>query len=185
MLAAIETNIWHGATREPLTLLYREDAGAGTQCPQELRGECATLLKLIGKYGIVGYDAMRKVDTPAPKWVFMLGATYTPQEFARSVCKPGEYLQLMSNSRKPYYQEMELEVEDNWLHDRYLNIPTGLAGFLKPNMPRQHHGVCWEDANHGMAIVGIAHDDQGEKYFIMKKHLGHQWPLQGAGIPLV
>ena len=37
---------------------------------------------------------------------------------------------------------------------------------------RQHHGVCWESKIHAMAIVGIAHDDQGEKYFIMKNSWG-------------
>ena len=37
---------------------------------------------------------------------------------------------------------------------------------------RQHHGVCWESKSHAMAIVGIAHNDKGEKYFIMKNSWG-------------
>jgi bleomycin hydrolase len=102
----------------------------------------------------------------------MLGATYTPQEFARSVCKPGEYMQLMSDDSKPYYQESELEVKDNWLHDRFLNIPMDSLLVKTERAVRQHHGVCWESKIHAMAIVGIAHDDQGEKYFIMKNSWG-------------
>ena len=37
---------------------------------------------------------------------------------------------------------------------------------------RQHHGVCWEDKHHAMAIVGLAHDENGERYFIMKNSWG-------------
>ena len=173
MLAAIETE--HLAWGDSVNLspyyiekmLEREAA-----CPESKRGMGATLLRLIQKYGICGYDAMRKVDRPAPKWVFMLGATYTPQEFARSVCKPGEYMQLMSDDSKPYYQESELEVKDNWLHDRFLNIPMDSLLVKTERAVRQHHGVCWESKIHAMAIVGIAHDDQGEKYFIMKNSWG-------------
>ena len=112
-------------------------------------------------------------------WVFMYGATYTPQEFARSVCKPGEYIALMCDDSKPYYQESELEVEDNWLHDRYLNIPMDSLFAKTERAVRQHHGVCWEDKGHGMAIVGIAHDDKGEKYFIMKNSWGTKRPHGG------
>ena len=141
--------------------------------------ETEHLLRLLEKYGICGYDAMRKIETPAPKWVFMYGATYTPKEFARSVCKPGEYMQLMSDDSKPYYQEFELEMEDNWLHDRYLNIPMDSLFAKTERAVRQHHGVCWEDKDHGMAIVGIAHDDKGEKYFIMKNSWGTKRPHGG------
>ena len=147
--------------------------------PKSKRGEPTTLLRLLEKYGIVGYDAMRSVKTPAPKWVFMLGVTYTPQEFARSVCKPGEYLQLMCDDDKPYYEKSELEVPDNWLHDRYLNIPMDSMIVKTEHAVRAHHGVCWEDKGHAMAIVGIAHDDKGDKYFIMKNSWGTSGPYGG------
>ena len=140
--------------------------------PKSKRGELATALRLIEKYGLVGYDAMSSLETPAPKWVFMLGATYTPQEFARSLCKPGEYIQLMSNPNKPYYEESELETADNWLHDRYLNIPMDSLFVKTERAVRSHHGVSWSGDDHGMAIVGIAHDDEGEKYFVMKNSWG-------------
>ena len=131
------------------------------------------------KYGIVGYDAMHSIETPAPKWVFMLGATYTPQEFARSVCKPGEWLQLMSDKHKPYYEESELEVPDNWLHDRYLNIPMDSLFTKTERAVRQHHGVCWESSEHAMAIVGIARDDSGQPWFIMKNSWGNDGSYKG------
>ena len=148
-------------------------------CPASKRGEPTTLITMIEKYGICGFDAMRKADAPAPKWVFMLGAQYTPQEFARSVCKPGEYIALMSNDALPYNEETELDIPDNWTHERYLNIPMDSLIAKTERAVRQHHGVCWEDANHAMAIVGLAHDDQGERYFVMKNSWGDSTPHGG------
>ena len=180
MLAAIETEHLAWGDSVNLSPYYIEKMlEQEPQCPKSKRGEPTTTLRLLEKYGICGYDAMRNVKTPAPKWVFMLGATYTPQEFARSVCKPGEYIALMSDDDKPYYEESELEVPDNWLHDRYLNIPMDTLFAKTERAVRQHHGVCWEDKGHAMAIVGIAHDDEGEKYFIMKNSWGTDRPYGG------
>ena len=180
MLAAIETEHLAWGDSVNLSPYYIEKMlEQEPQCPKSKRGEPTTTLRLLEKYGICGYDAMRNVKTPAPKWVFMLGATYTPQEFARSVCKPGEYIALMSDDDKPYYQESELEVPDNWLHDRYLNIPMDTLFAKTERAVLQHHGVCWEDKGHAMAIVGIAHDDEGEKYFIMKNSWGIDRPYGG------
>ena len=180
MLAAIETEHLAWGDSVNLSPYYLEKMlEREPLCPENKRGEPATTLRLLQKYGICGYDAMRSVKTPAPTWVFMLGATYTPQEFARSVCKPGEYIALMSDDCKPYYQESELEVPDNWLHDRYLNLPMDSLFVKTERAVRARHGVCWEDKGHAMAIVGIAHDDDGEKYFIMKNSWGSDRPHKG------
>jgi bleomycin hydrolase len=180
MLATIETEHLSWGDSVNLSPYYIEKMmEQEPDAPKSKRGELATLLRLMEKYGIVSYDAMRSIDTPAPKWVFMLGATYTPQEFAHSVCKPGEYIQLMSTPKKPYYEESELEVPDNWMHDRYLNIPKDSLLVKAERAVKAHHGVCWSDDNHGMAIVGIAHDDDGEKYFVMKNSWGDNRPYGG------
>ena len=180
MLAAIETEHLAWGDSVNLSPYYIEKMlEREPQAPRSKRGEPTTLLRLIEKYGIVSYDAMHSIDTPAPKWVFMLGATYTPQEFARSVCKPDEYIALMSDPRKPYYEVSELEMPDNWLHDCYLNIPMDSLFVKTERAVRAHHGVCWENKSHGMAIVGIAHDDEGKQYFIMKNSWGTNRPHGG------
>ncbi len=180
MLATIETEHLSWGDSVNLSPYYIEKMmEKEADAPWSKRGELATLLRLIEKYGIVGYDAMPSITTPPPTWVFMLGATYTPQEFAHSVCKPGEYIQLMCDDSQPYGQEIELNTPDNWLHDRYLNIPMDTLFAKTERAVRQHHGVCWEDKGHGMAIVGIAHDDKGESYFIMKNSWGKERPYKG------
>ena len=124
MLAAIETEHLRWGDSVNLSVAYVEKMlEQEPQAPASHRGMGATLIALIQKYGIVGYDAMRSADAPAPRFAFMLGAEYTPQEFARSVCAPDEYLQLTSIASKPYGQEVVLDEPDNWLRSRFLNVP--------------------------------------------------------------
>ena len=180
MLAAIETEHLSWGDSVNLSpyfiekMLEREPSA-----PESKRGMGATLLSLIQKYGICGYDAMRKPETPAPRTVFLYGATYTPQEFARSVCAPKEYIALTSDDDKPYYQDVDINLPDNWLHNRFYNIPMDSLLAKTERAVRQHHGVCWESKGHAMAIVGIAHDDEGKKYFIMKNSWGTNRPHKG------
>lgn len=180
MLATIETEHLSWGDSVNLSPAYIEKMMEHEpQMPEKKRGMGATLIRLIQKYGIVGYNAMPTIETPAPRYVFMLGAEYKPQEFARSVCAPGEYIALTSNSHQPYYKMVDINLPDNWLHDRFLNIPMDSLLTKTERAVRQHHGICWESKGHAMAIVGIAHDDTGEKYFIMKNSWGTNRPHGG------
>ena len=180
MLAAIETEHLRWGDSVNLSPVYIEKMlEQEPDAPESKRGMGATLIDLIQKYGIVGYDAMRSAETPAPRFVFMLGAEYTPQEFARSVCAPGEYVALTSTDDAPYYKAVDIDLPDNWRHNRCLNIPMDTLLRKTIHAVRRHHGVCWESESHAMAIVGIAHDDDGEKYFVMKNSWGTNRPHRG------
>ena len=180
MLAAIETEHLRWGDSVNLSPVYIEKMlEQEPDAPESKRGMGATLIDLIQKYGIVGYDAMRSAETPAPRFVFMLGAEYTPQEFARSVCAPGEYVALTSTDDAPYYKKVDIDLPDNWRHNRFLNIPMDRLLRKTIHAVRRHHGVCWESKGHAMAIVGIAHDDDGEKYFVMKNSWGTDRPHRG------
>ena len=65
------------------------------------------------------------------------------------------------------------------MHDRFYNIPMDSLLAKTIRAVHQHHGVCWESKGHAMAIVGIAHDDEGQKYFIMKNSWGTDGPCGG------
>jgi hypothetical protein len=49
-----------------------------------------------------------------PKKVYMLGAEYTPLEFAHSVCMRGEYLAMTSFTHHSFGEAFVLEVPDNY-----------------------------------------------------------------------
>ena len=180
MLAAIETEHLRWGDSVNLSTAYIEKKlELEPQAPKSRRGMGATLIALIQKHGIVGFDAMRSADAPAPRFAFMYGAEYTPQEFARSVCAPDEYMQLTSIADEPYGEEIMLEVPDNWLRSRFLNVPMDTLLAKTVRAVRTHHGVCWESRSHAMAIVGLAHDDEGRKYFVMKNSWGTERPYNG------
>ncbi len=180
MLAAIETEHLRWGDSVNLSPAFVEKMlEQEPQAPPTKRGMGATLLRLIEKYGIVGYDAMRTVETPAPRYVFLLGAEYTRHEFARSVCAPDEYVALTSTKSSPYYKEVEINEPDNWLRQQFLNVPMDTLLKKTVNAVRRHHGVCWESRKHAMAIVGIARDDEGRKFFVMKNSWDTDRPYHG------
>ena len=133
------------------------------------RGMCTMALDLIQTYGLQHYDAYRhkpdmdynvlcrKLDKgndaeklldkyigPLPNQVFMLGALYTPLEFAHSVCTDDEYVALTSFTHHPYGQRFPLEVPDNYFHDTFLNVPLDTMMNRIVQSLRSGHPVCWE-----------------------------------------
>ena len=77
------------------------------------RAMCQTALNLLQRYGVVGFDVMpddATDDLPTPKNVFLLGAKYTPLEFAHSVCAPDEYISLTSFPDSPYYKKIDVPI---------------------------------------------------------------------------
>lgn len=172
---------------------------------RNLRAMGSTLLNIIGKHGIVSYDAYPDSSyhkLPRTKWVFMLGARYTPQEFAHSVCAPDEYIAVTSNEKYPYNQYVVLDLPDNWEHNRFWNIPKDSLLTHVELAIRNRHAVCWEGDtdergfsfeegiadghwattptdNHCMAIVGIARDPHKRMFFTMKNSWGTNNPYGG------
>lgn len=143
--------------------IVQKEAGITT------RGMCTMALDLIQTYGLQHYDAYRhkpdmdynvlcrKLDYgndteklldkyigPLPKQVFMLGALYTPLEFAHSVCTDDEYIALTSFTHHPYGQCFPLEVPDNYFHNTFLNVPLDTMMNRIVQSLRSGHPVCWE-----------------------------------------
>lgn len=76
--------------------------------------------------------------------VFLLGAEYTKQEFARSVCAPDEYIWLTSFTHHPYYTRFALETPNNAMNDRFYNLPIDRLVQSIEKALRHGHPVCWE-----------------------------------------
>ena len=153
----------------------------------------------------------------APKQVFMYGAVYTPQEFARSVCRDDEYTALTSFTHHPFNERFPLEVPDNYFHDTFLNVPLDTMMQRIERSLYGGHPVCWEGDvsergfsfgrgfavlddesgkvtqeqrqeaferhkttdDHCMEIIGLAHDEAGNKYFLCKNSWGTNNPYRG------
>lgn len=154
---------------------------------------------------------------PTPH-VHLYGAEYTPQEFARSVCPPDEYIGFTSFAHHHFYGTFQLEIPDNFDNSEYYNLPIGELTGMVIKAVKDGRSVCWEGDvsedgfsfadgvavlpekinadelqnrrqrmfennettdDHCMCIVGLAHDQFGAQYFIMKNSWGTDNPYHG------
>lgn len=151
-----------------------------------------------------------------PKKVYMLGAEYTPEEFAHSVCMRGEYMAMTSFTHHPFGESFVLEVPDNYSDELFYNVPIDVMMKRIEQSLRNGHPVCWEGDtseagfsfqrgiaelpdsrpctqqqrqkafetrrttdDHCMALIGIAHDQNGRRFYIAKNSWGTGNPYGG------
>ena len=79
-----------------------------------------------------------------PQFVFMLGAEYTPLEFAHSVCQKDEYEAYTSFTHHPFGTSFVLEVADNQMNDSFMNVPLDTLINRIDSSLQSGHPVCWE-----------------------------------------
>ncbi len=182
MLATIETEHLLRGDSVNLSAVYIGRMLEAERGAKGQRAMCQTLLNLLQRHGIVPYDVLpddATADLPTPRWVFMLGARYTPLEFAHSVCAPDEYLSLTCCPDSPYYQKIVVDVTDNWEKNRLLNLPLDTLRQHVDSALQHRHPVCWESSAHAMCLVGKALDEHGRPYYIMKNSWGPEGPHGG------
>lgn len=197
MLSAIETEHIMRGDSVHLSVAFVEHAlSLEARAPQSGRGMGITAVNLTERYGAVPHDAMPTTDYLPPKKAFMYGVEYSLSEFGRSVCAPGEYRGYTSTEDRFYYREFTPSWPDNWERNRLMNLPADSLLRLTERAVRTGHGVCWEGDtsergfnfregyavltewcgsttdDHCMAIVGLARDERGQPYFIMKNSWG-------------
>jgi len=64
-----------------------------------------------------------------PTEFYFNGTKYSPKEFLNNYLKLNleDYVDILSYMQKPYYQQVEYEVEDNWWHSKdYYNVPLNV-----------------------------------------------------------
>jgi len=182
MLATIETEHIVRGDSVNLSAVYVGRMLRKDPVRRSERAMCQTLLNIIQRDGVVPYDVLPDDATdelPTPQWVFMLGARYTPLEFAHSVCAPDEYLSLTCVADSPYYNKVQVPVPDNWEHNRLLNVPKDTLRQHVDSALQHGHPVCWESRGHAMEVVGLARDKQQRRYYVMKNSWGTSRPDGG------
>lgn len=80
---------------------------------------------------------------PLPRRVYLLGAEYTPEEFARSVAVDG-YLALTSVTHHPFGQSVALELPDNYSGETFVNVPIDTLSAVVDRALAAGCAVCWE-----------------------------------------
>jgi len=105
-----------------------------------------------------------------PRFVFMNGAEYTAEEFAHSVCAPGEYELLTSFTHHPFGRRVALELPDNWEAHKFLNVPIDTLESRVLSALARGRSVAWEgdvseegfSFSRGLAILDDKVADSGK-----------------------
>ncbi|UCF65265.1 MAG: aminopeptidase [bacterium] len=73
------------------------------------------------------------------------GKTYTPKDYAASLnLNLDKYIELTSFTHHPFYQQMRLEVPDNWCaNDQYFNLPIDELERVVDHSLKSGYSVIW------------------------------------------
>lgn len=72
------------------------------------------------------------------------GRTYTPQSFAESLpLNLDDYISLTSFTHHPFYEEFAVEVADNWLWSRSMNVPVEELKAIADNALANGYTFVW------------------------------------------
>ncbi len=72
------------------------------------------------------------------------GKTYTPQSFAKSLpIKTDDYVAVTSFTHHPFYQNVILEIPDNWINGQYYNMPMEEMKAIVDNAIENGYPVLW------------------------------------------
>ncbi|MDP3581500.1 MAG: C1 family peptidase [Ignavibacteria bacterium] len=91
-----------------------------------------------------------------------LGRSFSPTSFRDSLgFNPNDYIEFTSYTHHPFYSQFDLEIPDNWSHDKYYNIPFGEMIALIDTALAKGYSVLWDgdtseknfDRKKGIAIV--------------------------------
>ena len=75
------------------------------------------------------------------------GKQYTPRKFMVEFLKldPQDYIEIVSCSHKPFYEQVRLEVPDNWnFNDKYYNVPVDEMQQIVDVALDKGYSVCWD-----------------------------------------
>ena len=72
------------------------------------------------------------------------GKTYTPESFAASLgINPDDYIAVTSFTHHPFYEPFILEICDNWLWEKYQNVPLDELKAIVDNALEHGYTVGW------------------------------------------
>ncbi len=73
------------------------------------------------------------------------GQIYSPEGFTDYLeIDPDDYLEFTSFTHHPFYEQIDLEIPDNWSHDKYINVPIQELVEITDSALFHGYSVCWD-----------------------------------------
>lgn len=80
-----------------------------------------------------------------PKEFGIKAQSYSPKAFTEFLAiRPDDYIEITSYNHHPFYTLIDLEIPDNWSHDRYLNLPIDELVEIVDSSLYKGYSVCWD-----------------------------------------
>lgn len=81
---------------------------------------------------------------PVPEQFTYQGKTYTPESYAASLgLVPSDYINVTSFTHHPFYEEFAVEIPDNWLQAKAVNVPMDEMRQIVDNAIENGYAVAW------------------------------------------
>jgi bleomycin hydrolase len=97
------------------------------------------------------------------------GKTYSPSSFAQELgINPNDYIEITSYTHHPFYEQIVLEIPDNWAHKPYYNLPIDELMEVINNAIEKGFSICWDGDvsekgfvhSKGLAVLPIVKVDE-------------------------
>ena len=122
-------------------------------------------------------DVLDRTVGPMPRYAFMFGMEYTPQEFARSCAMPGEWQAYTSFTHHPFGKPFCLELKDNMQRHEAINVPADTLYNMVVRSLRSRHPVAWEGSLREVKSEKTLREVKSEKL----KVKSYDYPVRGGG----
>jgi len=108
------------------------------------------------------------------------GEKYTPQTFSEDLgINTDNYIELTSFTHHPYYEDVILEIPDNWSHDPYYNLPLDEFVKVMDHSLENGYSVVWDgdvssdgfSHSNGVAVVPENEDDNFKTHPVKEKEI--------------
>lgn len=92
-----------------------------------------------------GYEAILDAYLgEVPQTFTVNGKTYTPESYAKSLpVNVDDYVSITSFTHHPFYEEFAVEVPDNWIWEKSLNLPMEEMKAVVDNAIEKGYPVVW------------------------------------------
>ncbi len=91
------------------------------------------------------YSVLNNKLGESPKQIGFNKRSYSPVQFAQGLgIDHSNYIELSSYSHHPFYSLFDLEVPDNWSHDRYYNVPVGELVEAMKSALKKGYSLVWD-----------------------------------------
>ena len=131
-------------------------------------------VQLSWEYNVV--DILNKHIGAPPDTFEYAQKEYTAKTFSSEFLElnPDDYVELTSFLHHPYYEQIDLEVPDNWSHDNYYNLPIDEFMQVMEYAITNGYSICWDgdvsekdfDYKKGKATL-----TESDLFFIKKKRM--------------